>query len=306
MNRKNTWLTRLFKPRAPEDSNTSISITAGLILTPTADTQSLTYDVLLPESIERRQFVRAVEFSHTPEYSYTVQGSTFARFKFDNPREPIEVSMRITAELYDADLHRSTAREQLQRQRPQVPEAPDLDQWLISEKFIESDAIEIREAAERLKGKGIEETLRNTMEFVVEVIAQYQYHSGDKGALWALQSRIGDCTEYSDLFVALARANNIPARVCEGYSLPPIVGHTPKHNWVEAYVEPHGWVPFDPAHVKGGSASFERLSAKYLYLNCRRNIIVNNYRCHFGVYTWQGSSVSCSDSFTLHHFQQLR
>lgn len=306
MNLKHTWLTRLFKPRLADDSNTHVSITAGLILTPTADTQSLTYDLLIPESITRRQLIRDVEFSHTPEYQYSIQGATFARFEFKKPREPIEVSMRITAELYDADFHSLRTRSLLHQQKLEVPAVPDLDQWLICEKFIETDASEIQKAAKPLLGKDIEETLRNTMEFVVTSIRQYQYHSGDKGALWALQSGTGDCTEFSDLFVALARANNIPARVCEGYSLPPSIGHTPKHNWAEVYMKEHGWVSFDPAHVKSGSASFERLRAKYLYVNCRRNILVNNFRCHFGVFTWQGSSVSCNDSFILHHFQPLR
>ena len=43
------------------------------------------------------------------------------------------------------------------------------------------------------------------------------YIKNDRGALYALKTKEGDCTEFMHLFVALCRANKIPARCIGGY-----------------------------------------------------------------------------------------
>ncbi len=68
----------------------------------------------------------------------------------------------------------------------------------------------------------------------------------ERGALWALNSSIGDCSEYSYLFVALCRAVGIPARVDAGfafYSNGQVVQNG--HMWAEYYLENYSWVPVD-------------------------------------------------------------
>jgi hypothetical protein len=76
----------------------------------------------------------------------------------------------------------------------------------------------------------------------------------DHGALWALDSGYGDCAEFSNLLVALARAVGIPAKVVSGFA------HEPTHPGTEnidplghAYVifylpkveDDYGWIPAD-------------------------------------------------------------
>lgn len=78
------------------------------------------------------------------------------------------------------------------------------------------------------------------------------------GALKALQTRRGVCTEFSALFVAFCRALGIPARVVSGYWLihevtpvnVPIPVHEDRHAWPEFYVPTIGWVPAEPSALQ--------------------------------------------------------
>ncbi len=93
--------------------------------------------------------------------------------------------------------------------------------------------------------------------------------TGEKGASWALANREGDCSEYSDLMVALLRAQGVPARKVVGlvmltdqsYDLPSYSNRSSwyymididsyfnnitGHAWVEYYVPGAGWVSCDP------------------------------------------------------------
>ena len=55
---------------------------------------------------------------------------------------------------------------------------------------------------------------------------------------------MGECGDYSALFIALCRVKGIPARPIVGYWA--ITGIDQTHVWAEFYVEPFGWVPVDP------------------------------------------------------------
>jgi hypothetical protein len=74
----------------------------------------------------------------------------------------------------------------------------------------------------------------------------FGYNPSSAGAVSALLKGGGDCTEYSDLFVALCRAKGMPARTIEGYTTDTapdkiMLGH----NWSEVFFDNYGWVPFD-------------------------------------------------------------
>jgi hypothetical protein len=84
---------------------------------------------------------------------------------------------------------------------------------------------------------------------VAERINQWVYDSlakritfGIPSALQVLRARGGDCNEHAQLFVALARAAGIPARVDAGLAY--IDGKFYYHAWPEIYL--HEWVPVDP------------------------------------------------------------
>ena len=73
------------------------------------------------------------------------------------------------------------------------------------------------------------------------------YGTGD--AVWACDSKTGNCTDFHSLFISLARSQSIPARFEIGFPLPPektkgkIGGY---HCWAWFYDEPNStWSPVD-------------------------------------------------------------
>jgi hypothetical protein len=91
----------------------------------------------------------------------------------------------------------------------------------------------------------------------------------EKGALWAYENKVGDCSEFSSLMVTLLRIQDIPSRKVTGYmvsnnpSYDPEVGKEHNfsidstmessflgHGWVEYYVPNIGWIACDPTFNK--------------------------------------------------------
>jgi len=87
----------------------------------------------------------------------------------------------------------------------------------------------------------------------------------EKGAKWAYDNQMGDCSEYSSLMITLLRCQGIPARKVTGFvisddpSIKPYVGqewsfssrsngqtNIMGHAWVEYYVPNIGWIACDP------------------------------------------------------------
>ena len=101
-------------------------------------------------------------------------------------------------------------------------------------------------------------------------VSNYLTYSGslpalEKGASWAYDNQLGDCSEYSTLMITLLRIQGIPARKVTGYlissdsSLQPTVGQVFNfqasssgtssllgHAWVEYYIPEIGWIACEP------------------------------------------------------------
>jgi transglutaminase-like putative cysteine protease len=120
--------------------------------------------------------------------------------------------------------------------------------------LFESDADEILEFA-----SGIVENetnpyykVRRILDNVIKYL-RYEIQDSEHGALWAYYSRVADCTEYSNLLIALARAAGIPAKAVVGMARIPLYaggqsGTGPGsfgHEWVIVYLPNYGWVPLD-------------------------------------------------------------
>ena len=129
------------------------------------------------------------------------------------------------------------------------PADPDTARYLQAEAFIESDDPAIREEAERLV-KGVTGTRARVERLTREVNAML-----DKAPTMSLPSarevlrtKVGDCNEHTVLFVAMARALGIPARIDVGVAL--VRGAFYYHAWPEVYIdEGQGrgmWLPVDP------------------------------------------------------------
>lgn len=65
-----------------------------------------------------------------------------------------------------------------------------------------------------------------------------------------IENRQGVCQDFSHLFIAIARKNNIPARYVSGYlhQGDGFFGDLQMHAWAEAFVPNVGWIGFDPTN----------------------------------------------------------
>lgn len=118
---------------------------------------------------------------------------------------------------------------------------------LLPERYVESDDPSIVRLARQMKGKDPRRTIENIFQWVTGNISYSGYTQNDRGALYALNNRKGDCTEFMYLFVALCRANAIPARCVGGYICKEdkILKPVEYHNWPEYYLNKN-WLVADP------------------------------------------------------------
>ncbi len=115
------------------------------------------------------------------------------------------------------------------------------------EKLIQSDHPDIVLKAQSIVSgtNDIHEKVSKIYNFVITYL-HYAAQNEERGALWALENRVGDCSEYSYLFVALCRAAGIPARIQAGF----VFRNENEvlkdgHMWADYYLENYGWVPVD-------------------------------------------------------------
>jgi transglutaminase-like putative cysteine protease len=105
------------------------------------------------------------------------------------------------------------------------------------QKYIESDHPAIIRVAQKLHAPDSSKTIEKVFHWVAGHVRYSGYADKDRGALYALEHKKGDCTEYADLFVALCRANGIAARPIGGYVCPQngVLTARDYHNWGEFY-----------------------------------------------------------------------
>jgi transglutaminase-like putative cysteine protease len=116
------------------------------------------------------------------------------------------------------------------------------------EQFIESDNAIINSTAYAItEGEtNPHEIAYKIYQYVIDTL-KYEAQSEEHGALWALQHKKGDCSEFSYLFVALCRAAGIPAKIKVGYAFQrDTQSEENGHMWAEYYLENYGWIPVDP------------------------------------------------------------
>ena len=105
------------------------------------------------------------------------------------------------------------------------------------QKYIESDHPEIKRVAQILRSPDPLKTIEDVFRWVAGNLRYSGYVGKNRGALFALEHKTGDCTEYANLFVALCRANEIAARSVGGYVCPQngVLKARNYHNWSEFY-----------------------------------------------------------------------
>ena len=124
---------------------------------------------------------------------------------------------------------------------------PDADRWLGAGPLIQADHPRIEQQARQLGGNNPLETARRIHDWISKHSEYSGYLRDARGALDALEQRRGDCTEYMYLFIALARANGIPARGMAGYLVErdAVIRADTFHNWAE-FCADGAWRIADP------------------------------------------------------------
>jgi transglutaminase-like putative cysteine protease len=114
---------------------------------------------------------------------------------------------------------------------------------LRAEPFLEAENPEIVATAQRIAGAESDPLIvsRRLAQWVHDSV-QKQVTIGIPSALGVLHTRVGDCNEHTQLFVALARAAGIPARVVAGMAY--VDGKFYYHAWPEVLLR--HWVAVDP------------------------------------------------------------
>ena len=129
------------------------------------------------------------------------------------------------------------------------PADPDRARYLAPEPLIESDAPEIRAEAKIAVGGATDRRVQ------AERLIRYVNGLLDKkptvslpSAREVLRTKIGDCNEHTALYVAMARALGIPARIAVGLAF--VRGAFYYHAWPEVYLDEGDgrglWLPVDP------------------------------------------------------------
>jgi transglutaminase-like putative cysteine protease len=181
-----------------------------------------------------------------------------SRHRIDEPRDVRRLRLRLEgADLSSPDLQGSgqtVAGDVIEIVDPRTLRAePDAaaaaTAYLGPEPLIESDAPEIREEAARALGsiQGTRARAERLTRYVNALVDKKPTVSLPS-ALDVLRTRVGDCNEHTALYVALARASGIPARISVG--LASVRNAFYYHAWPEVFVdEGHGagaWLPVDP------------------------------------------------------------
>lgn len=211
------------------------------------DAKNIQIWVALVPTIDNYQHVLSREISPTDyELIKDEEGNEFALFTVDYMRtmdgnyqpeemENIKITYEIELALYMDDLSQC------------VGEKPNA--YLDPEVYIESDDLEIMKLARNLS-EGAKTDCDKAEIFYNHVADNmaYEYNITYGGALNAMHTELGDCTGYSDYFIALSRASGMPARFFTGlvYAGDGTDYTQMLHNWAEVYLPGIGWTQVDP------------------------------------------------------------
>ena len=128
---------------------------------------------------------------------------------------------------------------------PDLPIQDAEGKYLGASAYIQTDAPAIRAKTEEILDGEVNSwrAAEKLCQWVHTTITKKKVSGGFGSSLTALESLSGDCTEHTVLFIALARAAGIPARICSGIAFAQQDAFY-YHFWAEVYVG--RWVQMDP------------------------------------------------------------
>ena len=147
---------------------------------------------------------------------------------------------------------------------PDLPVQDAEGKFLGASVYIQTDAPAIRAKTEEILDGEVNSwrAAEKLCQWVHTAITEKKLSGGFGSSLTTLESLSGDCTEHTMLFIALARAAGIPARICSGITF--VQDAFYYHFWAEVYVG--RWVQMDPTlgqtiadanHIQLGGSTLE-------------------------------------------------
>ncbi len=121
--------------------------------------------------------------------------------------------------------------------------------WEVQDSFIQSEASKLSKDKTYLM-----DIVTTDYTYIIEKLEYDQAKAADPnlqriGAKAALQGGTSVCMEYSDSFIAILRAQGIPARAAFGYtSLDTSTQDRISHQWVQIWIPEYGWLSIDPSY----------------------------------------------------------
>ncbi len=264
-------------------------------------------EVALIPDIPTRQEVMIDKLEPRPFEIYVDEdGNYLAKYRLF-PKEKINISYRGTIRTYgrQIDIKEGGSFEEI---------LPELQKYTLEKKFWETFHPDIKDIANALNDpeKNVASNAYNIYTYLVE---NYDYNfeinknptTQRNGAQKALnrEAPMG-CMEFTDSFIAIARAMGIPAREINGYAFSKdpeknpisidINGGDILHSWAEFYDPKLGWVPVDPTWGStSGIDYFSNLDLNHLTFVVKG--IDSSYPLPAGFYKSESSSKSLQFDF---------
>ena len=222
------------KRQATYPINRVVQYSFSIQNTDSALLRDVDFSVYAPVKQTATQYLKELNASHPYTLEQDELNNQIMRFRFSEIA-PFETRVvRIRAEVALSD-------------KPNWVKGIKEDDFLGSDKYMETDDPIIQNKAAELKDRNSSVTARKTFDWVSQTIDYQGYIEEDRGALYAINNGLGDCTEYMYLLNALLRANDIPARSVGGYvtSQDSTLTARDYHNWSEVYLNGR-WHIADP------------------------------------------------------------
>lgn len=194
----------------------------------------------IPQNQAFQQDLLDIQFEHEPEIIFKENGNRFAQLDIKKINNKTSSTIYMDLELHKNDLGELSNLPRMDFNKDQE----ELNRYLIFEKFIESYKTSITKKALSLKGNSQWETLQNIYDYIAGHMS-FELQKKTFGAFHGFTKRIGDCSEYSALFIACCRINKIPAKWVVGQVIKKD-GEVATHAWLEVWFNENGWVRMDP------------------------------------------------------------
>jgi transglutaminase-like putative cysteine protease len=146
-------------------------------------------------------------------------------------------------------VYRVTRREVKGPAKPAKEDAREIERLLQADKLVPLGG----KPQELLEGKNVPDDPMQAARLFYDVVnGHMRYDKSGTGwgrgdAVWACDSKAGNCSDFHSLFISLARTHKLPAKFEIGFPLPPKpgAGEIPGyHCWAKFRVD-KGWVPVD-------------------------------------------------------------